>query len=325
MDAGAARLRWRGLGERLSSVCMCKAWPWLLFGWLVALTANACSIDQRSLGRLVSGDADGGEADGGAEVWVPFGLVTIHPALANATASQADPTLTADELEMYFSSNPNTDWDIWLVQRASIDSAWEPPAKVDELSSDYLDETPEVSADGLTMYLASERPGGTDGEHLWVSHRATRADPWDTPVPVAEFVGGDKDLSPSLAHDELLMAFASLHGTDWDLYATTRPSPTDMWEAPTPITELNSPEFDWDPALYQDGRSIVFASRRLNTSNSLFYASRTTVTDEFSVPEPAVELNVNDDGDPWLSDDGHHIVFDSRRGGGPIKIYEAWR
>ena len=60
-------------------------------------------------------------------------------------------------------------------------------------------------------------------------------------------------------------------------------------------------------------------------SNSLFYANRATVTDEFSAPQPATELNVNDDGDPWLSDDGHHIVFDSRRGGGPTKIYEAWR
>ena len=49
------------------------------------------------------------------------------------------------------------------------------------------------------------------------------------------------------------------------------------------------------------------------------------MTDAFSVPKPATELNVNDDSDPWLSNDGSHIVFDSRRGGGPIKIYEARR
>jgi Tol biopolymer transport system component len=88
---------------------------------------------------------------------------------------------------------------------------------------------------------------------------------------------------------------------------------------------LNSPQVDWDPALYRDGTSIVFASRRLNTANSLFYATRATVTNKFSAPQPATELNVNDDSDPWLSNDGSHIVFDSRRGGGPIKIYEARR
>jgi Tol biopolymer transport system component len=299
---------------------MPKTWPSLLVAWLVVLTANGCSIDQRSLGRfsVVSGD-------GGAEVWVPFGPVTIHPALATANASQADPTLTADELDLYFSSNPNTDWDIWLVQRASSTDLWGTPAKVDELSSTSLDETPEVSADGLTIYLASDRPGGPAGEHLWVSHRATRAGPWDPPEPVTDFVGGDKDLSPTLQKDQLIMVFASLHGSDWDLYETTRASTSDPWGTPTPLTELNSPQFDWDPALYGEGTGVVFASRRLNTSNSLFYATRATVTDEFSAPQPATELNVNGDGDPWLSDDGHHIVFDSRRGGGPTKIYEAWR
>jgi len=48
------------------------------------------------------------------------------------------------------------------------------------------------------------------------------------------------------------------------------------------------------------------------------------VTNAFSVPQPATELNSNDENDPWLSDDGRHILFDSDRSG-QIKIYEAWR
>jgi hypothetical protein len=62
-------------------------------------------------------DASAGETDAVAEVWVPFGSVSLFPPLASTPASQADPTLTADELELYFSSNPNTDYDIWLVKR----------------------------------------------------------------------------------------------------------------------------------------------------------------------------------------------------------------
>jgi len=277
-------------------------------------------------GPTDSQDALAGETDAVAEVWVPFGSVSLFPPLADTPASQADPTLTADELELYFSSNPNTDWDIWVVKRASSTAQWVAPSQVAELSSDYLDETPEVSADGLTIYFASARPGdAAAGEHLWVSHRATRTALWDPPVPVTDFVGGDTDLSPSLARDQLLMVFASLHGSDYDLYATTRTSTADKWGPPTPLTKLNSSANDWDPALYRNGTSIVFASRRLNTANSLFHATRATVTDEFSAPQPATELNVNDDSDHWLSDDGSHIVFDSRRGGGPIKIYEAFR
>ena len=332
---------------------MPKPWPSLLPACIAAVAAYGCSVDQRSLGSLgapqgeagitadafVAGlpvdapvdglpdsqDALAGETDAVAEVWVPFGSVSLFPPLASTPASQADPTLTADELELYFSSNPNTDWDIWVVKRASSSAQWLAPSQVAELSSDSLDETPEVSADGLTIYLASDRAGGSAGEHLWVSHRATRAASWDPPVPVTDFVGGDTDLAPTLSHDQLLMVFASLHGSDWDLYATTRSSTAAPWGPPTPLTELNSPQVDWDPALYRDGTSIVFASRRLNTANSLFYATRATVTNKFSAPQPATELNVNDDSDPWLSNDGSHIVFDSRRGGGPIKIYEARR
>jgi hypothetical protein len=87
---------------------------------------------------------------------------------------------------------------------------------------------------------------------------------------------------------------------------------------------LNSTAFDWDPAVYRGGNSIVFASRRLNTLNSLFHATRGSAVEPFSAPQEATELDVlGNAADPWLSDDGHHIVFDSR--GGPSRIYEAWR
>jgi Tol biopolymer transport system component len=279
-------------------------------------------VDASVDGLTDSQDALAGEADAGPEIWVPFQPPSLHPALANLPASQADPTLTADELELYFSSNPNTDYDIWLVQRASSTAPWGTPAKVDQLSSTSLDETPEVSADGLTIYLASDRAGA--GEHLWVSHRATRADSWDTPVPVTDFVGGDKDLSPSLQRDQLMMAFASLRGGDWDIYITTRRLITDPWGPPRALSELNSTAYDWDPALYRGGNSIMFASRRSNPLNSLFHAARGSAAESFSAPQEATEFNVlGNAGDPWLSDDGRHIVFDSR--GGPSKIYEAYR
>jgi Tol biopolymer transport system component len=339
---------------------MPKVWPWLLSGWFVASAASGCSIDQRFLGSLAapqgeagtmpdvfvqafdrpvdgsvdapvdgvtdSQDAPAGEAGYGPEVWVPFGTPRLHPALLNAVASQADPTLTADELELYFSSNPNTDWDIWLVQRASGTDLWGTPARVDELSSTSLDETPEVSADGLTIYFASERPGGVPpGRRLWVARRGKRTDAWLPPEPLTDFTtGGDQDTSPTLQRDQLMMAFASLRGGDWDLYLTTRQSTADKWGPPTALTTLNSTAFDWDPALYRGGNSIVFASRRSNPTNSLFHSTRALATDIFSPPQEVTEFKVvGNAADPWLSDDGKHIVFDSR--GGPSKIYEAFR
>jgi Tol biopolymer transport system component len=303
----------------------------LLAGWLVAMATNGCNVDLRPLGTVPAPAVDAGAVDTGAlpQSWVPFGPVTLHPALVTAPGSQADPTLPADELELYYTTSTNTGgtYDIWMCPRTSSTAAWGTCNKAVELSSDTaLDETPEVSADGLTIYLASDRPGTVAGEHLWVSHRATRTDPWGQPTQVTDLIVGDKDLSPTLQQAQQLMIFASQFALgDWNLYATTRSSTTDPWGAPTLLAELNSTAYDWDPALYQEGTSIVFASRRLNTANSLFYATRASLADPFSTPQPATELNVNNDGDPWLSNDGHHIVFDSRRGGGASKIYEAWR
>jgi len=53
-----------------------------------------------------------------------LGAIAPHPAFAGLPASQADPTLTADELELYFTSNPNSDYDIWLVKRESGTAPW---------------------------------------------------------------------------------------------------------------------------------------------------------------------------------------------------------
>jgi Tol biopolymer transport system component len=158
-----------------------------------------------------------------------------------------------------------------------------------------------------------------------VSHRAKRTDLWQPPTPVTDFTtGGDQDTSPSLQRDQLMMVFASLRGGDWDLYATTRQSTADKWGPPKALTTLNSTSFDWDPAVYRGGNSIVFASRRSNALNSLFHATRASAAESFSAPQPATEFNfLGNAADPWLSDDGKHIVFDSRQN--PSKIYEAWR
>jgi Tol biopolymer transport system component len=134
------------------------------------------------------------------------------------------------------------------------------------------------------------------------------------------------EISPSLQRDQLMMVFSSQQtaADPWDLYITTRQSTADPWGPPTALTTLNSPQNDWDPAVYRGGNSIVFASRRSNPLNSLFHATRGSAGEPFSPPQEATEFNVlGNAGDPWLSDDGKHIVFDTR--GGPSRIYEAWR
>src|SRR5690242_3415474 len=69
---------------------------------------------------------------------------------------------------------------------ARADLAREAPAEWSEpvnlgapINTAAIESAPALSADGLTLYFASDRPGGFGGTDLWVSHRATPESPWE--------------------------------------------------------------------------------------------------------------------------------------------------
>jgi len=49
---------------------------------------------------------------------------------------------------------------------------------------------PSISADGLSLYFCSNRPGGFCGRDLWVTTRATKHDEWGTPANLGPTVNG---------------------------------------------------------------------------------------------------------------------------------------
>src|SRR4029077_1182020 len=103
------------------------------------------------------------------------------------------------------------------------------------------------------------------------------------------------------------------------LFAATRPDASAAWQSATEITALTSAWQDGDPALYSDGRAMLFASRRLTQggATALFQASRADTGSPFaSSLAPVTELNTSaSEEDPWVSQDGRHILFVSDRNG----------
>src|SRR4029453_5848272 len=72
-------------------------------------------------------------------------------------------------------------------------SDWEPtvslesiPGTSTELNTPSLDGCPIQAPDGLSLYIASNRPGGVGGLDIWVASREHRGDPWGAPVNVGE-------------------------------------------------------------------------------------------------------------------------------------------
>jgi hypothetical protein len=272
-----------------------------------------------------SGDATETQPDAGQ--WRPFGSPQMVTGLRSDTDDVLDPSMTFEQLELYFASPTSGQNDIWVSTRTVATDPWGPSTLVAELSSPENDQGPEVSVDGLTMYLASDRDGS--GLRLYVSQRRTRDTPWGTPTAVSGLGSSMFDEAPGLDRSQLNLAFASQRdtATDAHLFTATRPDTSASWQNVSALSALNSVWQDTDPALFSEGSGLVFASRRLTLGGTadLFQAARPDESSPFASLDAVSELNTsyNEEG-PWMSQDGTLILFASDRSG-LMRIYQASR
>src|SRR5262245_46577246 len=268
------------------------------------------------------GDANPGDAG------EPFGTPQVVPGLRGDAFDVQDPAMNHEELDLYFTSATAGQNDIWLAHRTLTSDPWGSGALMTELSSPQNDEDPEVSADGLNLFFSSDRGG--DGMRLYVSRRRTLDTPWEQPVRVDGLGSSTLDVAPALDLAQRTLVFASQRGvaSDLHLFAATRPDASAAWQPAAELTALSSTSRDTDPALFAEGRGLVFASRRTapGATTDLFQTARPDVSAPFaSRVDPISALNTSaTEEDPWISQDGRHILFVSDRDG-RSRIYEAWR
>ena len=269
-------------------------------------------------------DAAGNQSDAGQ--WTPFGQPQIVTGLRSDSDDVMDPSLTFEQLELYFASPTGGQNDIWVSRRTVASDPWGPSTLVAELSSAQNDEDPEVSIDGLFMYFASDRGGAL---RIYMSQRRTRDTPWGMPALVSTLGASTLDKAPALDRSQLNLAFASQRGTAAaaHIFTATRPDASAAWLSATEITALSSAWEDTDPALFASGSGLVFASRRLTQGGTadLFQAARPDESAPFQSLAPISELNTSfTEESPWMSQDGKYILFTSDRSG-HRRIYEAFR
>jgi hypothetical protein len=234
-----------------------------------------------------------------------------EPALVTAAADQdEDPALTSDLLELYFSATLDGNSDLWIARRAAPDAAWEPPQPVAELNTAAAEETPEPTADRLTLLFSSDRAGSLD---VWMSSRASLTSPWSAPVAVAELNSAriDSGAQAVATVGPLLLASNRTGGAGkMDLYQAARPAGSTGWEVPVALAELNTAAEEDDPSLSGDGLYLVFASDRDGISEDLYLAARPALDQPFGTPVPRAALNTaGEEEDPWLSADGRILYF----------------
>jgi hypothetical protein len=247
----------------------------------------------------------------------PWGAVTVVlPAMGDD-----DPTLTEDMLELYFNRNS----DIYVATRATVADPFGTPALVSELSTSFAETTPEVSANGLTIYFASRNTPTLGVEDIWMATRLSRSDPWSAPVHVTELSSTAFDGAPTPTVDDIGLVMYSDRSGSLEIYESTRQFPSDPWNAPVVHAELTTGSGELDPMLSPDRLTIYYDSAASN-GGDLYVARRASPMASFFTPAPIAELNtpLALEEDPWVSPDGRHMFFASNRTG-TEGIYEASR
>ena len=86
------------------------------------------------------------------------------------------------------------------VAQATNFAAWGGAQKIDEiagnnseLNTPFMDGCPIQSPDGLSLYIASTRPGGVGLLDIWVARRDSKGDPWGAPENLGEPINSASD------------------------------------------------------------------------------------------------------------------------------------
>jgi WD40 repeat protein len=280
---------------------------------VVLALAGGCSFGLPAAAPpSADGAPDTGPPPGDAAALGPWGT----PAPAFAGTDDDDPSLTADLRELYF----NRASDIYRATRDSAGASWSAPVLVAELSSAASETTPEITGDGLTIFIGSGRAGSLGSDDVWTATRASRDQPFGTPVQVVPLSSAGEDAAAAPTDDALAIVLVRTNGTAFDIFESTRMSTSLPWSAPALLDSASSTASDASPFLLADKLTLYFDSNRDGT-NDLYIATRPTPDAAFGTPQPIPELNTAGiEADPWVSPDQRHIFF-ARDG----QIWEASR
>jgi len=158
-----------------------------------------------------------------------FGNATNLGPTVNSSANDFDPSISADGLELYFNSYRPGGFDkadIWVTTRKTKAGPWGEPVNLGAtINSPAHENAPNISADGLSLYFNSNRPGGQGIMDIWVTRRKSTSESWGIPVNLGPTVNSTGwEGNPDISRDGSTLYFSS--------YRSGGSGSTDLWMVP---------------------------------------------------------------------------------------------
>ncbi|HEX3479577.1 MAG TPA: hypothetical protein VHT91_31355 [Kofleriaceae bacterium] len=213
--------------------------------------------------------------------------------------------------------------------RCNPTAAFGKPVALTALDTSADDEHADLSADELTIYFSSTRPGGAGGFDLYQATRSSTSEPFGNVIPVQGInTSGDERVPRMSANGLSLYAmiaastFPGLH-----IALATRPNVTVAFSAMRTVANVNNATNSADPYLLPSGSAMYLASDL--AGNPGLYRS-VKVNGAFSTPTLVPGLNLDTpavENNPVVTPDELTLFFGSTRPGGTgaYDIYEAQR
>lgn len=200
----------------------------------------------------------------------PWGNVKNLGSAINSAMKETHPTYHSPTRTLIFASNRGGgvgETDLWFSKLSEDGNSWSRPQSLGtKTNSGFIDEGPEISADGLLLYFSSTRPATTSGNNIWMSTRESVQDKWRIPKEVPNVNSNSDDLSPALSSDLLTLIFASTRtggAGKHDLWGCTRSSIKEEWSPPFNLgPQINTEETDYHPAFSPVDNSLYWGSSR---------------------------------------------------------------
>lgn len=189
----------------------------------------------------------------------------------NSRQNEWTPFLSENGLELYYAQGPWGNTDIVVSKRESLSEPWGRPESLGPaINSGSWDGSPFITADGLELYFYSSRSGNPD---LYVSTRATTAEPWGTATslgPVVNSTDGNAlygEHGPFVSPDGLTLFFSSARSpgsaNSMKIWMTKRATREDAWQSPVLLgPPVNGTASDWVACVSADGQMFYFISNR---------------------------------------------------------------
>lgn len=287
-------------------------------------SSGDCPGDQRCDPSLqlcgVTGDLDASgdalrdgrldDATPDAAPYVPFATPILLTGV-NSISEDTDPAISADGLELIFTSNRAGGaggYDLYRAIRISTADAFGSVTRVTELATASSESAPEFSGDALTLYF--RRSGD-----IYRATRPGRLMPFGAAVLDNELSSAAVDTNPAISASGLYAVIThEAANTDRELFLFTRATTTSPWGVPRQLTELSTTASESGAAISPDGLTMfIHSDRPLNNDISdIYVTTRPSASSMFGplmrVDEVSTVAGV--ESDPTLTPNFRTLVFE---------------